>query len=238
MGVNFVSIDNMDNIKNTKNVEIRFICSNCNEESTRTSNAIFYYKVTDCKNCSDNRKQGRFKRKNLNKESLQNIINEKYINKKISFSVVDDFMYQNNKQVINVECTKCGAIIESRIDLLTQGRKSCKCAQLRSKLEFKVNKILENNNFEFETEFTFDDLRHVLLLRYDFTVINNDKIYLIECDGIQHFYPTFGKEAFERTKTTDKIKDDYAKENNIPLLRIKYDTKESIENMILDFINS
>ena len=75
-------------------------------------------------------------------------------------------------------------------------------------------------------------------LRYDFCVIDNEKLFLIECDGIQHFYPTFGKKSFESTTSSDIIKDNYAKDNNIPLLRIKYNTKESVENMILEFINS
>lgn len=140
--------------------------------------------------------------------------------------------------VVDIICNTCGKDDRSRIDILTQGRKSCKCQQIRSKLELKVFKILEKHKFNFKKEYGYDDLRHIQPLRYDYCVFKDGKDYIIECDGIQHYYPTFGKISFERTLITDKIKNEYCLTNNIPLMRIPYNTKESIEDLILNFINS
>lgn len=234
IGLEVLEIINPISIKKSS---IKFICKNCKEENFRNSYAVLTYRLIECKKCSDFRKQGRFKRIFLDKESLQEIINEKYKDRNFCFNVVEEFVYINNKQVIKVECLSCGAKVESRIDLLKQGKKSCKCNQVRSKLEAKVKNILENNNISYEKEYSFSDLRHIQPLRYDYVIFKEDKLFLIECDGIQHFYPTFGKVSYERTIITDNIKNEYAKNKNIPLLRIPYNTKESIEELILEFIN-
>ena len=238
IGVKFLRVENKDTISSIKKAEVMFTCSECNEESVITFGSLEAYKKTTCKKCGDRKKQGRFKRKSMNKEILQSIVDNNYKDKDISFVITEDFTYENNKQKISIKCTNCGKDDESRIDLLTQNRKSCTCQQIRSKLELETVNILEKHNMTYNKEHGFEDLRMVQPLRYDFCVIDNENLFLIECDGIQHFYPTFGKKSFESTTSSDIIKDNYAKDNNIPLLRIKYNTKESVENMILEFINS
>ena len=46
----------------------------------------------------------------------------------------------------------------------------------------------------------------------------------IEFDGEQHFrsHYIWGEESFKLTQIRDKIKNEYCKENNIKLIRIKY----------------
>lgn len=60
---------------------------------------------------------------------------------------------------------------------------------------------------------------------------NNDLLYLIEYDGIQHFEKNcFGKkdEDFDILKKYDKIKEKYCIKNNIKLIRIPYTKLKSL----------
>ena len=59
-------------------------------------------------------------------------------------------------------------------------------------------------------------------MRFDFYVNNK---YLIEYDGQQHFYDIKyfgGEEQFKKQQQYDKIKNEYCKSHNIPLIRIPY----------------
>ena len=63
----------------------------------------------------------------------------------------------------------------------------------------------------------------------------------IEYDGEQHFYPVkFGStpnEALEKYKKTclhDEIKNQYCKDNNIPLIRIPYWEKDNMQTFLFD----
>lgn len=73
--------------------------------------------------------------------------------------------------------------------------------------------------------------------RYDFAILNEDKTIerLIEFDGIQHSDNTqlhWGKTSYS-VQQRDLIKNNYAKENNIPLIRIPYTERD---NITLDMI--
>ena len=53
----------------------------------------------------------------------------------------------------------------------------------------------------------------------------NQVVGLIEYDGLQHFKPIDyfgGQEKFEYLQKCDEIKNNYAKEHNIPFIRIPY----------------
>lgn len=114
----------------------------------------------------------------------------------------------------------CGSKIIVDANNLRQGvTKSCGC--IRSQGEIKISNILHNNNINFIKEKSFKDCRSPKnrVLRFDFYVNNN---YLIEYDGEQHFYSSFGLDAFKSTQKHDKIKNEYCKTHNIPLIRIPY----------------
>lgn len=111
---------------------------------------------------------------------------------------------------------------------------SCGC--LISKGEAKIKSILEENHINYATQFYFDDLKSSQNRKYyfDFGILNNDNQlqYLIEYDGIQHSDKNhqFGnsQESFQIIQQRDKIKNDYCKEHNIPLIRIPYTHLENI----------
>lgn len=126
---------------------------------------------------------------------------------------------KNGRTKYQCKCD-CGNKIIVDANNLRQGvTQSCGC--IRSQGELKISNILNNNNINFIKEKSFKDCRSPKnrLLRFDFYVNNN---YLIEYDGEQHFYNSFGLDTFKSTQKHDKIKNEYCKTHNIPLIRIPY----------------
>lgn len=100
---------------------------------------------------------------------------------------------------------------------------SCGCIKT-SIGEMNIKKILEDNNIEYKEQITFDNLKNIKPLRYDFGIYENGKLVrLIEFDGIQHFEKqNYFTHDLTSTKNNDIIKNKYSKDNNIPLVRIPY----------------
>ena len=114
----------------------------------------------------------------------------------------------------------CGnTTIANRPALINGYKKSCGC--IKSFGEQKIQQLLENFQINFVKEKTFEQCisDKEIKLRFDFYINQN---YLIEYDGIQHFQPSFGQEAYELTLKHDEIKNEYCKSHNIPLIRIPY----------------
>ncbi len=75
----------------------------------------------------------------------------------------------------------------------------------------------------------------------DFSINYNDKLYLIEYNGIQHYKPIeyFGGEDkfYNYQIPRDNALKQHCSENNIPLLIIKYNLKnEEVEKLIKNFL--
>lgn len=127
----------------------------------------------------------------------------------------------------------CGNTIEVPSALLKNGNtKSCGC--LNSIGELEISNILLKNNIKFEKEKQFLDLsypgsnRHP---RFDFYLPEQNR--LIEFDGEQHFRIDqtncwHCKQSLEERQEKDKIKNEYAKKNNIELVRIPYTIRHKI----------
>ena len=102
------------------------------------------------------------------------------------------------------------------------GCKLCKC----SNGESEIKTILFKNNIKFTEQHRFTDCRDKLPLSFDFYL--PDLNVCIEYDGIQHYEPVEyfgGKEAFKNCQRHDQIKTEYCINNNIKLIRIRYDEK-------------
>ena len=118
----------------------------------------------------------------------------------------------------------CGNQHEVSSNSLKRGStQSCGCIAT-SIGEMNIKKILEDNNIEYKEQITFDDLRNIKPLRYDFGIYENGELVrLIEFDGIQHFEEqSYFTHNLTSTKNNDIIKNRYSKNNNIPLVRIPY----------------
>lgn len=133
----------------------------------------------------------------------------------------------------------CGNICYKSAESLQSGKiHSCGCIQ-KSFGEETIAKILTENNIFFNSEYTFFDLKNPetnRFFRYDFAILNenNQVIRLIEFDGEQH-YKEKNNSFFDYDfiQQSDKIKNDYALNRNIPLVRIPY---TEINNLSLELI--
>lgn len=122
---------------------------------------------------------------------------------------------------------ECGNICEVSSKYLTNGgTKSCGC--LKSSGEEKIISLLNKYNIIFTKQKSFETCRFKdtnRLAYFDFWVNNS---YIIEFDGEQHFNFSNGqntwnnKEKFEKTQQHDQYKNQWCKDNNIPLIRIPY----------------
>lgn len=129
----------------------------------------------------------------------------------------------------------CGEYVTVRAAKLKSGHtKSCGCLT-NSYGEIKIEEILKSNNINFVKDKPY--FQDLLLPsgnkgRYDFIIFDNQNIpiRIIEFDGPQHKKPNnlFGKEEFDRLQISDKIKNNYAIQHNIPLVRIPYEEKENL----------
>ena len=117
----------------------------------------------------------------------------------------------------------------------------------KSKDESIIENWLKKYNIDYEREYTFNDCRRVMKLKFDFMIRNTKgKIFcLIEYDGEQHFHKDKvywrkknrdPKRAFNLIKERDKIKNDYCKNNNITLFRISYKDIENIHYILAEEI--
>jgi hypothetical protein len=128
---------------------------------------------------------------------------------------------KNNHIAYQCLCTACGnAFITDSTSLRVNNIQSCGC--IKSKGELIISKILNELNISYEREKTFKtcifpDTKY--LAKFDFYL--PDYNLLIEYDGVGHFKPTANWD-FEQTKRNDKFKNQWCKENNIPLIRIPY----------------
>ncbi len=112
------------------------------------------------------------------------------------------------------------------------GHGCMQCNREESKGERAVRIFLEEHNISFEREKRFKTCRDKKSLPFDFFIPS--KKLCIEYDGNQHYdmkYFTYIKKikdkekAFKTTQYHDMLKNEWCKENDIELIRIKYDEK-------------
>ena len=126
----------------------------------------------------------------------------------------------------------CGTIKSIRGSNLTRKDEnriiSCGCFH-RSLGEIEIYNLLEQNKINFIEQYRFQDFSKK---SYDFAIINEQSqiIRLIEFDGEQHYKESFSLswESLEIIQKRDKEKNQYAKDHNIPLVRIPYWERDKI----------
>ena len=147
---------------------------------------------------------------------FQDILDSKYIKDEyeiLKFKGPNDIVLRHNK---------CNTVFSPSYKSFIKGHGCPKC--LQTNLELEVEKILLRYNLIYETQYSFKDCKNINVLRFDFAVknIKNELVMLIEADGQYHYQPIYGEKRLKDVKKNDKIKDDYCKNNNIPLIRIPY----------------
>lgn len=129
----------------------------------------------------------------------------------------------------------CGKFHEVKTEFLMNGTvQSCGCIRY-SIGEQNIEQILQGNHITYiRDKVYFDDLvnENNVKLRYDFIILKDNKpIRLIEFDGPQHNKSVdyFGGDvALKRLQLNDKLKNEYARTHNIPLVRIPYKERDQI----------
>lgn len=159
---------------------------------------------------------------------------------------IDDII--SNKQIIGyigsknndghyyykVKCLLCGREYETLGQTL---EKTFGCGCQKSIGEFNIIQILQQNNIKYYKEYCFPNS----LLRFDFALLDKDNnIYrLIEFDGEQHYEQNIKNsgwntyEKYQYTLKNDLKKNQIAKDNNIPLVRIPYWERDNITLKLL-----
>ena len=158
---------------------------------------------------------------------------QKFINLKNQtfgdWTVIGEHFRKDEKTYWPCQCS-CGTKRNVRSDQLIRGISlSCGCKHT-SKAARTIEKILIENQISYIKEKTFSDCisPRGVYLRYDFAILdaNNKVIRLIEYDGEFHYHAQSnffgGEEELIYRQECDKIKNYYAQNNNIPLVRIPY----------------
>jgi CRISPR/Cas system-associated protein endoribonuclease Cas2 len=91
----------------------------------------------------------------------------------------------------------------------------------------------------YEQEVTFDNCRYINKLKFDFKIFIEDKSFLLEYNGKQHYMIVnfsndyeLSKEKFKLNKKRDKIKKQFCSDNNIPLYIISYKQYRNLKNTL------
>ena len=193
----------------------------CKEHGIFIQKPYIHLTGKGCKKCDNNKKSLSMNEFLLRSETIHN--------KKYDYSLVK---YNNIYTNIDIICKKHG-IFSQRPEHHMNGNGCPKCKS--SKGETIIRKILEKNNIKFDVQKTFDDCKYIRKLKFDFYI--HDYNICIEYDGKHHFIPinNFGGiKEFSLIKEKDEIKNKYCRDNNINLIRIKYD--EDIMNKLNNLI--
>ena len=153
---------------------------------------------------------------------------EDLTNKKFGKLTALKSIKKNNRIYWECKCD-CGGTTIVKASHLKEGKiQSCGC--LKSIGEEKISQILNENNIKFIKQYNnlnciFPDTQHLAI--FDFYILCNNSFYLIEYDGIQHYEAkTNGgwntEKNLLKTKKRDEYKNQWCKDNNIPLIRIPY----------------
>jgi very-short-patch-repair endonuclease len=113
----------------------------------------------------------------------------------------------------------------------------CSLLATESRAVINIKNYLIENNIDFIQEYRFKDCCDQFILPFDFYIEKYNLI--IEYDGAQHYKPGWGGEkSLQITQRHDKIKNEYCKNNNINMYRIKYTENEilSLKKILSQFI--
>lgn len=169
------------------------------------------------------------------------LTNEEFV-RRVHEQVGDDYTFNEPYKRYNAKHSlthnECGLIYQVTPNQFLDHERRCPNCQ-SSKGEQKIKKYLDDRGFKYKKEMTFDDLKYVNKLRFDYGVYKDGELLtLIEFDGLHHVKPVEkwgGEETLKLTQTRDAIKNQYAKDNNIPLLRIPYTKRKHISAILDDW---
>lgn len=142
-------------------------------------------------------------------------------------------IYKDKRSKVTVTC-KIHGDYETTPDILF---KSCGCPKCKSSIgEKNIEEILKALNIRYFCQQGFKGLAFKKSLKFDFYLPYHNAC--IEFDGEQHFKSVEywrGEKGFKELQAKDNLKNLFCKENNMPLLRIRFD-EQNIESAIKEFL--
>lgn len=212
-----------------------FACVNCGEDIIK-SFTKFKEGQNTCEKCY--RERIKLKMSKSNEEYLEEL---RFNN----IDIVPLEEYQGGDTPIKHRCPKCLSEdwTPTPTNIISGHSNSCMgCRSSRG--EDVISNYLNLRNIRYVKEYKFKDLKSSknYYLRFDFAVFDGLSeviVIIIEYDGLHHYEPIhYSRDisknisSFERTKYNDAVKNQYCKDNNIPLLRIPYWEFENIEDLL------
>jgi len=186
----------------------------CNKDNYTWSPTYhnFINRDQSCKKC-----KGLF---NSEEEVISKILDKCILKDYIFLEFVDN--YKNNKSKFKLKC-KNNHVWETNYSNFINHPDDRGCPYcMESKGENIINKYLKSYNINYIRQHKFEDCKYKRKLPFDFYL--PDYNCCIEFDGIQHYEPVkrFGVDNLLLIQKKDKIKNEYCFNNNIRLIRIKY----------------
>ena len=169
------------------------------------------------------------------KNTWTNLIGQKFGHLTVIKRAESD-KYGHARWECQCDCGNPNHIIVLADNLKKNHTLSCGCDK-RSHGEIKVEQLLQNNNIQFIQEYKAFKFSSGMWARFDFYVNNK---YIIEYDGETHYlYNMHGwhnKDQLKAQQERDIIKNQWCKDNNIPLIRIPYTHLKElcIEDLLLE----
>lgn len=227
------------------------ICARCNEKF-ETLNKTKKYCDKDCRSitirccgCEKEFRSTKDSRKFCSAKCMNSSKRKSHEEYMIEFfnihkgNIVPLELYKGSDNKLKTKCLHCSNEMNRRaLTYISTYGYGCQNCNNKSRGENEIAEWLDNRKIEYQRQYSFSDLKYKQVLYYDFAVINNGEIKaLIEYDGEQHhevveFFG--GEENLKKTIERDKLKDEYAKQNNIALLRIK--KKQTISKRLREFL--
>lgn len=244
-GQKFGKLTILKRVENDKYGKTQWLCQcSCGSEPKIISGAAIRRGLTVSCGCN--------KLEKLSKYNLEHTIDE--TNNVYGYLTVisrntDSEFSKDGRAMWNCVC-KCGNFYVVSGKLLREGKvTSCGC-RTQSLGEEKVEKILLANNINYAKEYSVNVRKEIIYqhhkARFDFAIFddNNNLLYFIEYDGLQHFEDCIrenglgfnSREAYEKIHERDELKNQWCIDNNIPLIRIPYTylKKLSIDDLKLE----
>ena len=184
--------------------------------------------------------------------SLKYILNYPINSSIKGIKILDKYIIPNKGTLWKCECPVCKDSFIRDPNTIVMGHcSSCGCEEVsigEGVIFEYLQELKKLNNFIVYRQKTFDDLvsSKNAKLFFDFCIEKENRLYLIEFDGEQHKDATKIKGVKDKEKAEilfkgiqerDNLKNEYAKKNGIPLLRIDYTRdKQRIKEIVMNFL--
>lgn len=204
-------------------VPCEFYCENCKSNFFQQPQRLINQHIFGC-NCQKNKKK-----------THEQFLEELGIECLQEYDFLEEYCGADTK--IKIQHKACNTIFEiSPYKFIHKhNKKYCPiCYYKKSSGEILINDFLNKNQIEYCKEFIFPNLNDK---RFDFYLPELNMC--IEYDGEQHFFPNEffgGEQGLIETQRRDKEKNIFCLENNIILIRIPYNEKENIHQILNDII--